>query len=310
LDVRPRWSLPGLAPWATVEEQLESEYGPLGPEWGTPVGEPEDLFAEIAAGLGRQPDWQAWAERWGAARVQATLVVEDRAVRATRVRRGPMGVGVDHRVPVSVFASSDVALYEIARELVSDVWTAAAAELGWDPPPALPRRKQVCVPPPAAESDLDAVDAMAEKRFWQLIDTLPGRVSAAGAERLSARLAEAGGDAIQGFAERLALALYALDTEAHASQPVHDADESPGDRLIPLSADAFLHVRCAVVAAGRETYERVRNDPSKLAGTWEAEEAEDLLFVAANAWQQLTGEEWAYQTAVDFETGSNQAGWQ
>ena len=76
-----------------------------------------------------------------------------------------------------------------------------------------------------------------------------------------------------------------------------------------MSADAFLHLRCAVVAAGRATYEQVLADPSQLAGMWDAEEAEDLLFVAAAAWGRLTGENWEHETVVDFEIGSNQTGW-
>jgi len=36
---------------------------------------------------------------------------------------------------------------------------------------------------------------------------------------------------------------------------------------------------------------------------------EPLLFVAANAHEEATGEEWDHITPVSWETGSNKAGW-
>ncbi|MFI8372376.1 hypothetical protein [Streptomyces sp. NPDC085466] len=44
--------------------------------------------------------------------------------------------------------------------------------------------------------------------------------------------------------------------------------------------------------------------------TDEATEAEDLLEVAAIACEAPTGEEWEHVEPHDYETGSNEEGWQ
>lgn len=142
---------------------------------------------------------------------------------------------------------------------------------------------------------------MDQDEFWALI----GQCLADGdPEVLVERLAAMPVEAITGFADRLAEALYGLDTPELADQPVWDADQDPeADKPLPLSDDAFLYVRCAVVATGREAYERVRADPEALAGQWDLD-WEDLLYLAPRAYERATGEEWDQESPVSYETGS------
>jgi hypothetical protein len=135
-----------------------------------------------------------------------------------------------------------------------------------------------------------------EDEFWQLVNTLGRDADDDDFDRLVARLASRPQADISGFADRLAAALWALDTPAH-----HAAAQT-------ASADVFLYVRCAVVAAGRRTYDRVLRKPVMLRKFGD-EEAELLLTVAAQAYEQATGLLWEHETPVSYETGSNTAAW-
>jgi hypothetical protein len=141
---------------------------------------------------------------------------------------------------------------------------------------------------------------MDQDEFWALI----GGLHTADADVLVERLAAMPVAAITGFADRLAEALHALDTPELADQPVWDVEQDPeADEPLSPSDDAFLYTRCAVVASGRETYERVRAEPTALAGRWDLGR-EDLLYVAPRAYEQATGEEWDHESPVSYETGS------
>jgi hypothetical protein len=141
-----------------------------------------------------------------------------------------------------------------------------------------------------------------EDEFWTLI----GSLGEGDPDVLVGRLAAMPVTAITGFADRLAEALYGLDTPELADQPVWDVEQDPEtDKPLSPSTDAFLYTRCAVVASGRETYDRVRAEPVALAGQWDLG-WEDLLYVAPRAYEQATGEEWDHESPVDYETG---AGW-
>ncbi|HEY9715296.1 MAG TPA: DUF4240 domain-containing protein, partial [Chroococcales cyanobacterium] len=105
-------------------------------------------------------------------------------------------------------------------------------------------------------------------------------------------------DELDAFDERLAKMLYDLDTRAHMAEAGDSSD----------SSDGFLYVRCYVVASGREFYESVLKDPTltpKSLDHW----LEPLLYVSRAAWEQATGDERDYYASVDYETGSNDAGW-
>jgi uncharacterized protein DUF4240 len=135
-----------------------------------------------------------------------------------------------------------------------------------------------------------------EDEFWQLLKTLGRDAGDDDFDRLMARLADRPPADIIGFADRLAAALWALDTPAH-----HAAAETASD-------DVFLYIRCAVVAAGRRTYDRVLRKPAALQ-KFADDEAELLLTVAEQAYEQATGALWEHETPVSYETGSNTAAW-
>ena len=144
--------------------------------------------------------------------------------------------------------------------------------------------------------------------FWKLIATLGGRADYDSCTRLTNVLALREVQEITGFGERMAESLYRLDQERFGRLPV--ANMGSPDAPFPQSGDHFLYARCAVVAAGRDVYEGVFADPSgfgpftapALAGEW-------LLYVAQNAFEVVTGEEWDRRTQYSFESYSNRDGW-
>ncbi|MFI5527675.1 DUF4240 domain-containing protein [Kitasatospora sp. NPDC051853] len=142
---------------------------------------------------------------------------------------------------------------------------------------------------------------MDEDTFWQLIAdcTPPGPDTDHDAELLAdiltEQLARSPVDRVEGFAEQLSWALYRLDRREYGRE---------------LSGDAFLYTRAAVVAAGRQVFERVLHDPGAFAPfadgyVW----AESLLYVPDRAYERVTGEEWTRDTRYSFESYSNLAGW-
>lgn len=143
--------------------------------------------------------------------------------------------------------------------------------------------------------------------FWDLIGTLGGTVDEERAQTLTVRLTERAPGDIVAFADPLAQALYELDSPQHAAQLVIDptADDEP----MSMSDDLFLYARCAVVAAGRRTFDRVLADPSQLAGSWPVFDGEFLLGVAPQAYQAATGEDYDHESPVSYETGTNAALW-
>ena len=73
-----------------------------------------------------------------------------------------------------------------------------------------------------------------------------------------------------------------------------------------LSVDDFLYARCAVVANGRDFYEKVLQNSSKM-----PTEAtfEPLLYVVMDAYKRKTGKEFMSIPAFNYETYSNKEGW-
>lgn len=100
---------------------------------------------------------------------------------------------------------------------------------------------------------------------------------------------------VTGFAEQLSWALHRLDRKEYGQG---------------LSGDAFLHTRCAVVAAGHATFESVLRDPAGFvpyaaSHIW----AESLRYTPDHAYERITGEEWDRDTRYSYESPSNTAGW-
>jgi hypothetical protein len=143
--------------------------------------------------------------------------------------------------------------------------------------------------------------------FWEMIRRLSGSADPEAVEGLTAVLARIDATAITGFADRLAEALHALDRRSLAEQPFRDT-EAPDGPVVSESADGFLYARCAVVAAGREMFERVLHDESAFARPWDLG-AEGLLEVAPEAYERATGREWDHVEPVSYESAANDAGW-
>lgn len=144
--------------------------------------------------------------------------------------------------------------------------------------------------------------------FWALIDTIDRTALMAGEEGeeeavapLITALAALDRPQLEAFEEHLALALYALDGEVYA-----DAAGESGE-----SGDGFLYARCHVVARGKAFYEKVLAQPSMMPDSLDMW-LESLLFVAAQAWEESSGEDfdqWHCETSASYETGSNEAQW-
>ncbi|MFI9163534.1 DUF4240 domain-containing protein [Kitasatospora aureofaciens] len=145
--------------------------------------------------------------------------------------------------------------------------------------------------------------------FWKLIELLEGHADQRRCAELSRVLAQRPVSEITGFGERLAEALYRLDQERFGLVPV--VGLSTDDDPFPQSSDVFLYSRCAVVAAGRAVYEgKFFGDPTRFSPfTSTALDGEWLLYVAQQAYEQVTGEEWNRVTRYDFESYSNPDGW-
>jgi Protein of unknown function (DUF4240) len=141
--------------------------------------------------------------------------------------------------------------------------------------------------------------------FWNLIERIDRSILRRGEGHDEAAIAPlvdtlsiASKPVLQSFQEHLAQALHDIDGREYAR-----AAGQAG-----RSDDAFLYVRCFVVAMGRDVYEQTRSDPQlmpKTADSW----CEPLLYAAAYAWEKATGESLHFDTKVSFETGSNRSLW-
>lgn len=166
------------------------------------------------------------------------------------------------------------------------------------------------VPPEKSTGDSGAGPAplLTAHQFWQYIARLGGTADPEGFASLIESLVQLRKTAICSFADHLASALYAIDSRSRMSQPIRDTADGPDSTAFPLSKEVFLYARCAVVLAGRQTWQRVVDDPAAMAGIWDLG-AEELLYVAPAAFAQRTSSDWTHQTGVDYTTGSNADGW-
>jgi hypothetical protein len=147
---------------------------------------------------------------------------------------------------------------------------------------------------------------MNRDNFWRILDTVDRDALRNSAERkavepLIQKLVQMTEAEIIEFQRHLLRCLFDLDTRANFYA-------SAGN----LSDDSFLYVRCFVVGMGKQFYEQVVNDPSKMPEA--ADSFEWLLSAAAIAWSEATGYpegnfEHFVSNAHSPETGSNSAGW-
>lgn len=157
--------------------------------------------------------------------------------------------------------------------------------------------------PPAYQAPDWSSMTMNDAVFWRLIGLLNwkklGDDDAVVAPLVKA-LSQMQVTDIEGFESLLAEKLYALDTREHARHSMEDGDSDY------LSADLFLYTRSCVVANGKDFYEKVKADPRQMPVD---ADFEPLLYVAGEAYAAKTGEEFDFSAAIDYETGSNAAGW-
>ncbi|MFI2431195.1 DUF4240 domain-containing protein [Streptomyces sp. NPDC018693] len=143
------------------------------------------------------------------------------------------------------------------------------------------------------------------EKFWHIIDGAQGGTVHDVIESVGQALSKGPVNEVMDFAERLSEALYTLDRrELFEKDYTFLGDATGGEN----TGEDFLYARCAVVAAGSVVYQQVNQDPEKFAREWNWH-AQDLLYVAEEAYEELTDDTWEYETAVDYETGSNASGW-
>jgi len=108
---------------------------------------------------------------------------------------------------------------------------------------------------------------------------------------------------IRHFEETLSYKLFLLDTEEHAKE-MGEYRFSQQDQH--FSPDLFLYARCAVVARGKEVFEDVLSNPSKMI---KDTEFEILLSLSSKAYYLKMGKEFEYESGCSYETFSNKEGW-
>jgi hypothetical protein len=134
---------------------------------------------------------------------------------------------------------------------------------------------------------------LSEAQFWNIIDALDWKAKdkQTTAKAAAILLAAMPIGAIYLFADKVAEKLFALDTKLHA---------------IGFSSDSFLYARCAVVAEGKDFYEKVLHNPIEMP---ENLSFEPLLNIADIAFELKTGEVFNYFPNLNIETGSNKKAW-
>lgn len=103
------------------------------------------------------------------------------------------------------------------------------------------------------------------------------------------------------FEDKLSEKLYQLDTAAHAQ--AYQKHEGNAEHL---SVDDFLYVRAGVVANGQAVFEAVLQNPEEMPDV----SFESLLNVASDAYERKTNKLFDYIPVYNYETYSNQEGWQ
>ncbi len=142
---------------------------------------------------------------------------------------------------------------------------------------------------------------LSESNFWRVIDSIDwSQTSPEGQLRPAiAMLATMPLASIYLFSDMLSEKLFLLDTRVHGDAYLQGEDE--------FSVDDFLYARCAVVAEGRDYYEKIVQIPSKMPHELSFE---PLLNLADRAYELKTGKKFEYFPIRSVETYSNTAGWQ
>ncbi len=148
----------------------------------------------------------------------------------------------------------------------------------------------------------DAAGMLNEPAFWALIGQLDWTRSdnESVIESVVAALAQMPVANIYQFQDLLSEKLWKLDTRAHAAVFTDNDNDS-------LSVDDFLYARCGVVANGKDFYQKILDTPNEmpLDTTFSP-----LLRVAKKAYERKTGKKMTIVPAFNYETYSNEQGWQ
>lgn len=153
--------------------------------------------------------------------------------------------------------------------------------------------------------DKGKLDRIDDTTFWELINLLDwkkGENNDAIIAPVVNKLQLFSIEAIFQFQDILAQKLYDLDQQVFAENI--GSQRYGGDRH--FSGDSFLYARAAVVANGQAFYESVLNTPSKMPKEFTFE---SLLYIAAEAFKQKTGEDWSYMSKPSYETFTNTSAW-
>jgi hypothetical protein len=145
------------------------------------------------------------------------------------------------------------------------------------------------------------------EEFWELIATIGGYPPDDEVQsflRLEVALAAKERAEISSFEDHLAEMLYKLDRRSFAEVRTIDTGRTQ-------SSDSFLYNRCAVIVAGEAAYRDVLSGARSFHSFTHshAPSSESLLYVAQKAYER-TGGAWQHISPHDYETGSNEEGWQ
>ncbi|WP_144558367.1 DUF4240 domain-containing protein [Shouchella miscanthi] len=152
-----------------------------------------------------------------------------------------------------------------------------------------------------AESE-KKVNPLPSKAFWEIISLIDLEADIP-LEKARDKLASMTEKQIKQFEEALAQKLYKLDTEKHARSI---GEAAYVDEETFFSPDFFLYTRCLAVAKGKDFYEHVVKHPEAMP---KDDECEELLTLAAEAFEEKTDDKWNYVPSKDYETFSNERGW-
>lgn len=150
----------------------------------------------------------------------------------------------------------------------------------------------------------EPVPAFTEDDFWQFIDLLDWSDEGDDTkiiEPVIQALERQPLAHIYRFFDILSEKLWCLDTRNHARVFLDDPEEEA-----LLSSDDFLYARCAVVANGKQYYEKILGDPSKMPKDLTFE---PLLYIAMRAYKRKTGKDLMERASFNYETYSNKEGW-
>lgn len=146
-----------------------------------------------------------------------------------------------------------------------------------------------------------------EAGFWRLIDLLDWSKEGdddAVIESVVAALSKLPARHIFDFKDFVSQKLYLLDSKTFARHIGEGAWDEAGQNFHP---DSFLFARCCAVANGRETFERIRQNPDLMPRDMEFSA---LLRIAGEAYRRQKGSNLRYMAAYPIETFSNQRGWE